>query len=97
MIGIVYILPRESCHTVEDGIYDTLESEFAKYSTSCHMMYCGDFNLRTGSKGYFIETPNCSKNPNLTIKSRINRDEVSNIHGQIKHVRLMQKHRTENM
>ena len=35
LIGIVYIPPRESCHTVEDDIFDTLESEFAKYSTSC--------------------------------------------------------------
>ena len=77
MIGIVYIPPRESCHTV-----DTLESEFAKYFTSCHVMYCGDFNSRTGSKDDFIENPNCSNHPNLTIKSRINRDEVSNTHGE---------------
>ena len=82
MIGIVYIPPRESCHTVEDDIFDTLESEFAKYSTSCHVMYCGDFNSRTGSKDDFIENPNCSNNPNLTIKSRINRDVVSNTHGE---------------
>ena len=42
MIGIVYIPPRESSHTVKDdiGLLDTLESEFAKYSTSCHVMYC---------------------------------------------------------
>ena len=56
MIGIVYIPPRESCHTVEDDIFDTPESEFAKYFASCHVMYCGDFNSRTGSKMISSET-----------------------------------------
>ena len=45
-------------------------------------MYCGDFNSRTGSKDDFFENPNCSNNPNLTLKLRINRDEVSNTHGE---------------
>ena len=67
---------------VEDDIFDTLESEVAKYSASCHVMYCGDFNSRTGSKNDFIENPKCLNNLNLTIKSRINRDEVSNTHGE---------------
>ena len=78
MIGIVYIPSRESCHTVEDDIYNTLESKFAKYSASCHVMYCGDFTSRTGSEDDYTENPNCSNN--FTIKSRKNRDEVSNTH-----------------
>ena len=42
MIGVVYSLPqRESCQTMDDnrGHYDTLESKFGKYFTSCYVMY----------------------------------------------------------
>ena len=45
-------------------------------------MCCGDFNSRTGLRDDFIENPNCSNNLDLTIKSRINWDEVSNTHGE---------------
>ena len=45
-------------------------------------MYCGHFDSIIGSNDNFIKNANCSNNPNLTIKSSINRDQVSSICGE---------------
>ena len=73
MIGIVYIYHHANPVIQWKTIYSI------HWNINLRNMYCGDFNSRTGSKDDLIKNPDCSNNPNLTIKSIINRNEVKTL------------------
>ena len=54
-------------YSVEDDIFDTLESELVNYSKFCHVLCIVEILIQEPTlKMYFIENLNCSNNLNLT-------------------------------
>jgi len=56
---LAYIIPASSSYIFQSDVdvLDSIEKDTVnQYAEKCHIVLCGDFNTRTGSELYFIES-----------------------------------------